>query len=316
MSALDRLEQILDGDLAGLRARTASGTDAAATLAAAAGVSLDGLTDDGIAELLDRFCRHGHRLRALALLKVLAVPDSEGTRLRPLLNQLIENDPASTAQPEFADPELAEFLGTEKPEAAWSAMMSDRLELVTAEFPDDRFGADAYVICRDTRSEPPIAPFGTALIWRIQHLTSDSSRGKRKAMRRRVSFQVGVTLLGGKSPENRNHPKLDAWVVDLSALGMGIDLSDPYGQLGPHTKKGARLRLSLALPEERESHTCLAEIAWTKAEKSAEGKEIRLGLRYVTPSPEFLQAVRQVLNQSRGDRQLLWTLWDAQLLKG
>lgn len=315
MSALDRLEQILDGDLAGLRARTAAGADAAATVSGAAGVSLDGIPDDGIEELLDRFCRHGHRLRALSLLKVLAASDPSGTRLRPLLAALMEKDANSTVQPEFSDPELAEFLGTEKAEAAWMAISSDRLELVTAEFPDDSFGQDAYVICRDARSEPPIAPFGTALVWRIQHLTEDSSRGRRSATRRRVSFQVGVTLLSGTA-ENRTYPKLEAWVVDLSALGMGIVLDDPYGQLGPHTKKGARLKLALALPEERGSHACLAEIAWNKTDKGSDRKEVRLGIRYVTHSPEFLQAVRQLLNQSRGDRQLLWTLWDAQVQKG
>ncbi|MFN8549200.1 MAG: hypothetical protein U0527_14815 [Candidatus Eisenbacteria bacterium] len=276
MSALDRLEQILDGDLVGLRARTAAGADAAATLAGAAGVSLDGLSDDGIMELLDRFSRHGHRLRALSLLKVLAASDPSGTRLRPLLASLMEKDMNSTVQPDFSDPELAEFLGTEKPEAAWAAISADRLELVTAEFPDDSFGQDAFVICRDARSEPPIAPFGTALVWRIQHLTEDSSRGRRSATRRRVSFQVGVTLLSGTA-ENRVHQKLMRGSSICPPLGMGIVLDDPYGQLGPHTKKGARLKLALPCPRNAAATPAWPKSRGTRTTREAIGRKFDLG---------------------------------------
>ncbi|MBK8233792.1 MAG: PilZ domain-containing protein [Candidatus Eisenbacteria bacterium] len=315
MSALERLDQILDGDLAGLRPRIPAGADAAPTLSAVAGISLSQLDDEELSATLEKFCHRGHRLRALALLKVLAVGEPDGARLSRLLKTMLENDLRCTADSEFADPELAEFLGSDREDHAWSALCNDHLELATPEFPDDRFAPNSYVVCRDPRPEPPFAPFGSALIWRIQEFAEGGTRAQRRATRRRVSFQVGVTLLGGAS-EGRAHPRLDAWVVDLSSLGMGIVLSDTYGQLGPHTKKGSRLRLNLALPQDREIHTCLAEIAWVKAEKNGEEKQIRLGVRYVTPSPEFLLAVRQVLNQSRGDRQLLWTLWDAQTLKG
>lgn len=309
---LERLTQLLDGHFPDFGTEPPGSEGLPEWLARWAGVTTEYDAGPPVLERAREWCASGRRLRALALLKVLLAGGAPPDRIAEILEALLGEDARLALDPVEADPDLHEFLGSDRPEFARAALQGDHLELRLLPRVREALGGNCFVVNQATNPHAPDSLDHWALVWRIQHLTEDRARARRKTTRHRLSYEAGITFVGG-SQQARSPSKADAWIVDLSLLGMGLTLDDPYSQYSLVAKKGARVRLSLARLERSDTCTCLAEIAWTKVNLDTGPRSIQLGLRYITPTPEFEETVRRLLAENRGDRQLLWKLWDLEL---
>lgn len=317
MDPAEGIRHILEGHLEGLHLAGAAQGDVAERIATLAGLRAKSISPTRFEGLLERLHSRGQVLRALTLLKVLSCCCSDTSDLVHLLESIFERESLLDADEPFTvDPLATEFLGSDRPPVAWSVLCRDGLEIRTAPGPDELSPPDAWIVCRDERSISPEAPHGLALVWRTTTTVPGKLRpaGQRKICRKKMSLQGSLTFLG-KAEKLRPTRKHEVYVVDISPVGAGLRLPNPHGWIDTEDLKNRRIRLEISLPAESRVLLTLADVVWCRPAEEIGDPVLRLGIHFHEPPQEFVQSVRELIIQRKGDQQLLWNLWDTQAPK-
>jgi hypothetical protein len=320
MDVLSSICRILEGDFGGWEVNRLFGQDAAQGLAALLGFELAHISVPDVDAILDSLVGQEKVLRALTVLKILSAVDPKGSLLSPSLGRILSGDTRGRPETATIDPLATEFLGSDRPHIAWSILHRDRLEFLplpaepaTAVEPST---ADRWLICRDGRPRGEQAPHGVELVWWTTTALAGVRRpvGQRRAPRRKAHLQARATFVG---PVERLRPNrtFNAVLSDLSVSGAGLFLPDPYGVLDASALKGRRVRLEVPVPLEGRELATLADIMWCRSEQGEGPRGLHVGLCFCDPPEPFVQAVRDMISNRKGDRHLLWNLWDSAATK-
>jgi hypothetical protein len=150
----------------------------------------------------------------------------------------------------------------------------------------------------------------TELARPLLRLVEEPVTDKRRASRRRQHLAVTVALLRG-AEQQAPTAKLPAEAFDLSRTGTGLRITDRNDLLRGLQLAGRYVRLQLAAPGITKPLVVTAEIRWCRAADRGNPGGPRVGVEFLDPTPEFLQAVDDVLATGKGDQQYLWNLWDS-----
>ena len=263
----------------------------------------------GVAELFREWVSAGALLRALALLKIVGDAWGPDEELLSLLSEALALDSADLS----TDPLPREFLGTKRARIAWSVLQKDSLAFLPAQGERLNLGSRGWLICRSHDVGDERLPDGLALVWWSTTRVAGALRpaGTRKQSRRRLELSSTLIFVG-PIREKTGLSRVSAEVQDLSDTGAGVRIRDRFGRLGGIDLKGARVRLELRKPDQKEPMASLATIRWVEQSTDAkDGHVCRLGLKFEDPPPEFLSSVEELLSPGKGDVQYLWSLWES-----
>ncbi|MBU1699095.1 MAG: PilZ domain-containing protein [Candidatus Eisenbacteria bacterium] len=312
MSPRDKLKRVLEGrfEILDLFSDSSPG-NISDRFSSVIGIDRESISDDEVKELFEHFISEGSILRALTLLKILSLNDREGNDLAPLLASLLEREALSDIRPATVDLLATKLLGTNRPSVAWNNLMKTSLIFQAASAGEVDKPQSDWLVCHDETPIQPDAPHGMLLYLRIVNSLPDSSSPvwNRKNTRTKVPMPVYFSLVGHPD-SNLKFQKYEAALVDLSPMGMGLQLVDLYGCLKPAELKDRRIRLEIVLPSRKDNVHTFATIMWCKEEEVRGRKMIRFGAKFQEAIPEQVAVIQQLIKQRKRDQQLLWSLWD------
>lgn len=313
MGPLDEVRRMLEGDLGAFEAAGLPEDHAAESIAARTGLTDAELDLGAVTALLDEYLAQGQILRSLALLKICSVVDPAGAELIPHLQRVFGAGLDEDGQPDTIDPLAKEFLGTDRPNLAWSVLTRDKLQVARVPNEEGHFGGNGWMICHDERRRSSEAENGIAMVWWNTTPVAGKLRpaGRRRVSRRKLPLQVRLFFLSALDG-SRQPRRCEAELSDLSATGVGVNVSNKYGRFDSADLNGEKIRLEIALPSGQAAPSTLARIVWAKNDTEDSEPVVRLGVQFLEPPEEFNEAVSELLVQGKGDQQYLWNLWESQ----
>ena len=312
MGPLDDVRRMLEGDLGAFNADGLPEDNAAESIAARTGLTESQLDVGAVSDLLREYLSQGQILRSLALLKICAVADPDGTQFIPLLELVFKAGLDDEGQPDTIDPLAKEFLGTSRPNLAWSVLVRDKLQIARVPNQEGHFGGNGWMISHDERRRSSDAEHGIAMVW--WNITPVAGKlrpaGRRRVSRRKLPLQVRLVFFNA-GDGSRQPKRCEAELSDLSATGVGVNLANLYGRFDAESLRNEKIRLEISLPSGQAAPSTLARIVWSKDDIEEGEPVVRLGVHFLDPPEEFNEAVKELLVQGKGDQQYLWNLWES-----
>lgn len=253
---------------------------------------------------VDDYASRSEYLKALSILKLANASGLPEDCLKPVLNELLRVQ--SSRNRDGQDPLPREFLGTPRLHIAWSVLTRDRLAIV----PDEPIlGSDCWIVARGTDVGPTATPW--ALVWwgRTEVAGKVRPAGRRTVSRRKLELTAAVALLGRANPR-QGPTRFTAQITDLTPRGAGIEVKDRFDRLHGIQLKDKKIRIALCVPGRGEPISTLGLICWT--EEKGDERDIRMGIKFVDPLPEFMEGVAELLS-GRRDVQYLWNLVESNI---